>query len=159
MRPFAVCLLLLLALPAAADYPFDRVFTTPEERRALDAYRRDGELLPEQDAASSDGTGGAEVPETEKVRFSGYLLRSDGRQTVWVDGQSTVSSSEVGNAGAIHGRVHRGEEALQFRARREARKLKPGQVWLLNEDRVMEGYELPQEAAAIEEAPDADVES
>ncbi len=159
MRPLAACLLLLLPLPAAADYPFDRVFTTPEERRVLDAYRRDGELLPERGAASSDSADSAAVPETEKVRFSGYLLRSDGRQTVWVDGQSDVSSSEVGNAGAIHGRVRRGEEALQFRARREARKLKPGQVWLLNEDRVMEGYELSQEAASAEGQPDVDSES
>lgn len=156
MKRLLAGILLLSATPVMADDPFDRVFTTPEQRRALDAYRESGANVPEPEQATNDS---ADIPETEKVRFSGYLLRSDGRQTFWVDGQSEVAGESSGKAGASHGRVRRGEEAVQFRARRESRDLKPGQVWLLNEDKVIEGYQLADEAGATEESQGVDDES
>ncbi|MEM0953018.1 MAG: hypothetical protein AAGI24_02655 [Pseudomonadota bacterium] len=134
----ATCLLgLTPVLQAQEPYPFDRVFTTPEERRLLDAQRR-GEVLdmPTDRAVEV-------APETDKVRFSGYVLRSDGSQNVWIDGKSNISEESVSAAGAEHGRVRPGEGSMEFRARENSRRLKPGQVWLLNRNEVVEGYEAP----------------
>ncbi|MEE4660720.1 MAG: hypothetical protein V2J89_09640 [Halieaceae bacterium] len=136
--------LFVLTLPAVAqsEYPFDRIFTTPEERRMLDAQRR-GEQV--------DALPGRSVevaPESDRVTFSGYLLRADGSQIVWVDGESDVNDESASRAGAEHGAIRPGEGSVEFRARDSRRQLKPGQVWLLDRDEVVEGYEAQTDALA-----------
>ena len=137
----------LLFLPTLAQaqpaYPFDRIFTTPEERRMLDAQRR-GEV-----ADAPSGPAVEVAPETDAVRFSGYVLRSDGSQNVWIDGKSNLGQEVAGTAsaaGAEYGRLRAGEGSMEFRARDSRQRLKPGQVWLLNRNEVVEGYEAPADA-------------
>ncbi len=117
-------------------YPFDRVFTTPQERSALDALRR-GEMSGLDDTARA-----VEVaPQSDQVRFSGYILRSDGTQDVWVDGRSQLYGKSESAARTQHGSLRSGEGVVEFRARDTQRVLKPGQVWLLNPDVVLESFE------------------
>ena len=72
-----LAILLLAAAPAAtaAELTLGTLFHTPEERARLDRMRR-GE--PEQTAA-------APVPGGRSV-VTGFVKRSDGRHTVWIDG-------------------------------------------------------------------------
>jgi len=76
LAPLALLLALSLAGPAAAQ-ELGRLFFTPEQRTALDARR--AARLPDKPAAT------AESPTT---RVDGYVKRSSGKSTVWVDGEA-----------------------------------------------------------------------
>ncbi len=71
----ALLLALLGAGPAAAQ-ELQRLFFTPEQRAALDARR--AARLPDKPAVA------VESPTT---RVDGYVKRSSGKSTVWVDGE------------------------------------------------------------------------
>lgn len=69
--------LLLAAVPARAQQPqtLGRLFFTPEQREALDARRR--ARLPDKPAA---------VVASPTTRVDGYVKRSSGKSTLWLDG-------------------------------------------------------------------------
>jgi hypothetical protein len=71
------------ACPCAAQ-EFGRLFFTPEQRAALDARRK--ARVPDKPAA----TPALASPTT---RLDGYVSRSDGRSTVWVNGESLLEGS------------------------------------------------------------------
>ncbi len=76
-RAALAALLLLLAAPPAAAQALGRLFYTPEQRDALDARRK--ARLPDKPAA---------VAPSPTTRLDGYVRRSSGRSTVWVDGEA-----------------------------------------------------------------------
>ena len=81
----AALLALLLLLPAgqAAAQELGRLFFTPEQRDALDARRK--ARLPDKPAAS------APSPTT---RIDGYVQRSRGKSTVWVNGEAVPDGTQ-----------------------------------------------------------------
>jgi hypothetical protein len=85
-RLLAAALCLAASLAGAAD--LGTLFTTPEERARLDRIRRG-------DPPAGDATV-TEAPTRAPV-VTGYVKRSDGRSTVWIDG-SPVSVSRGGAA-------------------------------------------------------------
>lgn len=74
---FLMCFTSLYGEPAAGQ-ELGRLFFTPEQRQALDARRR--ARVPDKPAAA------AASPTT---RLDGYVKRSSGRSTVWVNGEPT----------------------------------------------------------------------
>jgi hypothetical protein len=80
MRPAALlcACLLLAAFPARAQQPqpLGRLFFTPDQREALDARRR--ARLPDKPAAA--------VVASPTTRVDGYVKRSSGKSTLWLDG-------------------------------------------------------------------------
>ena len=76
LAPLALLLALLSAGPAAAQQ-LGRLFFSPEQRAALDARR--AARLPDKPAA---------VAESPTTRVDGYVKRSSGKSTVWVDGEA-----------------------------------------------------------------------
>lgn len=77
MRRAAVALLacVLLAPAAVGAQQLGRLFFTPEQRAALDARRK--ARLPDKPAA---------VAVSPTTRLNGYVMRSSGKSTVWLDG-------------------------------------------------------------------------
>jgi hypothetical protein len=75
-RAALVLLLLALAAPCAAALELGTLFTTPEERARLDRLRRG-----EPDTPVAETSGRALDPV-----ITGFVKRSDGRHTVWIDG-------------------------------------------------------------------------
>jgi hypothetical protein len=75
---------LVLATAATSAFPVDfgTLFTSPEERARLDRLRR-GE--PEATPAEA-------IVQSADPRVTGYVRRSDGRNTVWIDGRPVVVS-------------------------------------------------------------------
>lgn len=72
----AVALACVLLAPAAAGaQELGRLFFTPEQRDALDARRR--ARLPDKPAA---------VAASPTTRLNGYVTRSSGKSTLWLDG-------------------------------------------------------------------------
>jgi hypothetical protein len=78
-------LLAALALPLAPAQAQElgRLFFTPEQRAALDARRK--ARVPDKAAAASVSS-----PTT---RLDGYVQRSDGPSTVWVNGEGLLETS------------------------------------------------------------------
>lgn len=73
-RLLAALVLACAGAVSAAEIPLGSLFFTPEERARLDRMRR-GESEPER------------APEPGKSSaVTGFVKRSDGRHTVWIDG-------------------------------------------------------------------------
>jgi hypothetical protein len=84
-RALAFALLLIGALDAAAQgaEPLGRLFFTPEQRAALDARRK--ARMPDKPAAA--------VVASPVTRIDGYVKRSQGPATVWMNGESLSEGS------------------------------------------------------------------
>jgi hypothetical protein len=82
----AACLLALLgaAGPCAAQ-ELGRLFLTPEQRAALDARRK--ARIPDKPAVVTIVS-----PTT---RIDGYVKRSSGRSTLWVDGEPATEATQL----------------------------------------------------------------
>ena len=77
-RRWAAAILLALAAPSACALELGTLFNSPEERARLDRLRRgEPEGRPESEGES------ARAP---NPTLTGYVKRSDGRHTVWIDG-------------------------------------------------------------------------
>lgn len=76
-----VCLGILLALAAlgAAADELGTLFHTPEERARLDRLRRGEPAVPTASTAPAAASGARQA-------LTGFVQRSDGRTTVWIDG-------------------------------------------------------------------------
>lgn len=81
-RHSALLLLVACASLHAGAQQLGTLFNTPEERARLDALRR-GEPVHAADAA------GNALP-TRRPAITGYVQRSDGRNTVWIDGRPVL---------------------------------------------------------------------
>jgi hypothetical protein len=91
MRPAArnsvALAMLVLALfvgRAMAADELGTLFTTPAERARLDRLRRGEPVTPPTEAG---------VVSRHKPSITGYVQRSDGRNTVWIDGRPVVLAS------------------------------------------------------------------
>jgi hypothetical protein len=99
---------LLIFLPVEAQ-DLGRLFFTPEQRAALDARRK--ARVPDKPAA-------VPLVISPTTRLDGYVRRSDGRSTVWVNGASADDTAPQAD-----GRVSVGVGDSRARVR-----LKPGEV-------------------------------
>ncbi|HWA37072.1 MAG TPA: hypothetical protein VG873_04345 [Burkholderiales bacterium] len=82
---FIVAGALLVAQSAQAQTePLGRLFLTPEQRQTLDARRK--ARLPDKPAAA------VAAP---TMRLDGYVKRSGGPSTVWVNGEATDDASRL----------------------------------------------------------------
>jgi len=82
-RLLALVLLSALAAPAHAQ-ALGRLFFTPEQRAALDARRK--ARVPDKPAAAA-------AVASPVTRIDGYVKRSQGPSTVWMNGESLSESS------------------------------------------------------------------
>jgi hypothetical protein len=77
MKRAALLLAAMLLLPCARAQEIGRLFFTPEQRSALDARRR--ARVPDKPAATP-------MVASPTTRLDGYVQRSQGPSTVWVNG-------------------------------------------------------------------------
>lgn len=82
MRTFLATVLLVIAIPCAGQ-ELGRLFFTPDQREALDARRK--ARVPDKPAAPT-----VQSPIT---RLDGYVKRSGGRSTVFVNGEPLVEGT------------------------------------------------------------------
>ena len=117
-RSAVLVLALTLALPAGgvAAQELGRLFFTPEQRQALDARRK--ARVPDKPAAAA-------VAASPTLRLDGYVKRSDGRSTVWVNGESLGEGTQA-DSPRIDTRDSRVSVTVGESAART--ELKPGEV-------------------------------
>jgi hypothetical protein len=83
----ALLLTVLLSAQAAEAQEIGRLFLTPEQRAGLDARRR--ARVPDKPAA-------APVVASPVTRVDGYVRRSSGPPTVWINGESVTDTAPDG---------------------------------------------------------------
>lgn len=89
MARFLAAALLVLALPAQSS-ELGTLFHTAEERERLDAIRR-GEPATPNPASTA-------APRIVVPEVTGFVKRSDGRNTVWIDGRPIAAPSSARTA-------------------------------------------------------------
>jgi hypothetical protein len=77
-RALACACLLIAATSAVAEESLGTLFLTPAERARLDGLRRGDTAIP----------GAASAASQRDHALTGYVQRSDGRTTVWIDGRA-----------------------------------------------------------------------
>lgn len=148
--PLLATVLGLFATAAAPGAELGRLFLTPAERTALDEarVRRDEPVAVESlpDRAELEFEVEA-VPDTRPaLRVDGYVRRSGGPATVWVNG----ADSYQGDLG-VHGVNARGVDVgpggvdLPIAGTEETVRLKPGQTWDPQAGAVTDAYERRDE--------------
>lgn len=95
MMRAALAALLLLCAGQAAAQELGRLFFTPEQRAALDARR----------AARLPDTPAPVLAASPTTRIDGYVKRSRGKSTVWVDGAAVPEGTQPEGL-----RLRRGED-------------------------------------------------
>ena len=89
---FCALLLLMLVHGLASGAELGRLFLSPAERAAIDAARHDVErarAMPGAVTADADETAASALREApaEAVTVNGYIARSAGAATVWINGR------------------------------------------------------------------------
>ena len=113
MRTVLFLLALALGAPAAQAQELGRLFLTPEQRASLDARRK--ARVPDKPAAV--------VQSSPNTRVDGYVQRSGGPSTVWVNGEALPEQAPESPRIGGEGRVSVGVGDAGGRVR-----LKPGQT-------------------------------
>ena len=93
-----LALVLGLALPAMAS-DLGTLFHSAEERARLDALRRGEPATP--------ATPATPAPRVHTPEVTGFVKRSDGRNTVWIDGRAIAAPSGATTAPLFDPRVVR----------------------------------------------------
>ena len=124
---------------AAAGSDFGRLFSQPAERTKLDVLRQNQKLkvVTPQAAAQAAPSAGEESPELpEPIAMQGYLKRSDGSSTLWINGKAVQENSAVDNVeiGQLNGQKNAsktGSDSLNVKIPANGRhiRLKAGQVY------------------------------
>lgn len=91
MRLHTVILLLLIYGTAAAAADFERLFTTPEQRRALDALRYQEQTVQVDipDLQDTDESSDAEQS-LAPITVRGLIYRKDAKSAAWINDASTL---------------------------------------------------------------------
>lgn len=114
-RATLVALALAVALPARAEEPLGRLFFTPEQRAALDARRK--ARVPDKPAAA--------MITSPVTRIDGYVKRSQGPSTVWLNGESLGEGA--GDAPRIEPGRGAGDVSVSVGENGRRIRLKPGE--------------------------------
>lgn len=127
-----------------------RLFLTPAERAHLDELRR-VRPQPVRPAQAEEGRETTQTgidipppPPPEPFTMNGLVVRSRGPNTVWVDGQPVLSTQDTDKGVRIDTRrtSASGTPVTVLESGRAVR-LKPGQTYVPDADRLTEPYEAP----------------
>lgn len=143
------------------DASFGRLFTYPSSRVRLDQYKNSGRQLDQSLIAATAQVEVTDSSRTRAVEVSGFIIGENGRHTVWIN-EGDGNESAQGSSTAKTGKPIENSKKVPVHAKRQSRFLKPGQVWLLDEHRVTERYELLEDVAnesSVEQKASAEVDS
>ncbi|MCE9633276.1 MAG: hypothetical protein K8Q92_03730 [Methylophilales bacterium] len=139
-------LILLLALPTitiAEDARLGRLFLTPSDRATLDIVRKNSKAPDkvitskdiEQEAVTEDAPVVSKKA-SSPVIVNGYISRSDGKNTVWVNDRPMAEKSTSQTVKVEKLRADKGQVKIVLTDEKKAASLRPGQVYDPNSNRV-----------------------
>ncbi len=134
-------LALLVASTAVADDQIGRLFSTPDDRAKLDMLRSG--LVKKMALSEPDGEDGKSgLQPAEPLYFNGLVRHSDGRMTLWVNGQRLDKRGGTDEL-TLHSHADR-QNRVKLRLNKERRtiQLKPGQAWNPAVKQVVEHFRI-----------------
>lgn len=141
-----VCLIGLASMPlqVAAEDDFGRLFSSQAERKRLDILRQNQKLIvvtPQKSMPSEPAVN--ELP--EPITLQGYVKRSDGSTTLWVNNKAvqentTQDNVEIGRLSKQKSSAKNASDSLNVRTSVNGKnvRLKPGQVYDPETNRILE---------------------
>lgn len=148
-----VCLIGLASMPlqATAEDDFGRLFSSQAERKKLDILRQNQKLIvvtPQKNMPSEPAVN--ELP--EPITLQGYVKRSDGSTTLWVNNKAvqentTQDNVEIGRLSKQKSSAKNASDSLNVRVpvNGKSARLKPGQVYDPETNRIVESRLLEKE--------------
>lgn len=132
---------------AAPDDDFGRLFSRQNERKNLDVLRQNQKLkvITPQDTQPDPLaiTAPPELP--NPITMQGYVKRSDGASTLWINNQAVQEDSAIDNVqiGRLKGRKNKagtGSDSINVKipANGQQVQLKAGQVYMPETDQIVE---------------------
>lgn len=118
----------LAASAVTANDQIGRLFSTPADRAKLDRLRS-GQVYQKVLGETDESRSESDLHLAEPVYLNGLVRRSDGRTTVWVNGQRLDQRGGNGEL-TLRSRVDRQNRVkLHLKKERRTVQLKPGQAW------------------------------
>jgi hypothetical protein len=154
MLPALALSLCVLSSQAASDDDFGRLFSRPSERKNLDIMRQKQQLkvLTQQDLQQESSVGDVPVALPEPVTLQGYVKRSDGSTTLWVNGKavqenSQVDDVEIGHLTRQQAMVKNSSDSLNVKIPATGKhiRLKAGQTYEPETNQIKELRQLAKE--------------
>ncbi len=142
------------SLQAAPDDDFGRLFSRPGERKNLDVMRQNQKLkvITQQDLQRESATDDEPVALPEPVTLQGYVKRSDGSTTLWVNSKpvqenSEVDDVEIGHLTKQQGVVKNSSDSLNVNIPATGKhiRLKAGQMYEPETNQIKELRQLEKE--------------
>lgn len=127
-----------MTLAESSSYPFDKAFTTQEQRQILDRLRKEKQYGEGQQIESKQTS---DKPKSNSFTISGIVIREDGRHMVWVNGKSELTQ-ENSQSDLVVGNPTKYSKQVPLSSSEKSKSLKPGQTWIVNSNQVKEGYEF-----------------
>ncbi len=97
------------------------LFTTQKQRAKIDAVRFGKHVV-----APAKRTVKKKI-KSKKVKVSGYVMRSDGKSVVWLNGKSTLKNSRIGSVDVRKTGIRNNKVTVSVDGK--TIRLKPGQTW------------------------------
>jgi len=154
-RPTLMVTMVMWAVPMALPgAELGRLFTTPQERAALDKLRREGHkpvAAPEELAPAEQPEQIPEAQPPEPITVNGFVRRSDGANTVWVNGVNSLEGEFDSQGFQVDTRRIRGDRVRVTVSGRPGQQIemRPGQTFDPAAGRVRDVYQVPQEASRV----------
>lgn len=154
MLPALALSLCVLSSQAASDDDFGRLFSRPGERKNLDVMRQNQKLklITQQDLQQQSSGGDDSVPLPEPLILQGYVKRSDGTTTLWVNSKpvqenSQVDDVEIGHLTRQQGLVNNSSDSLNIKIPATGKhvRLKAGQMYEPETNQIKELRQLEKE--------------
>lgn len=121
LKKILLPLCLMLPLQAMAEQYSEQslktLFTTPQERQAIDSDRR-----------NSRASGNQAQRGPTSVQLNGIVKRSNGNSVVWINGQSTMDSTNVEGYKVYSNAINAGNKTPVMIDGKKI-YLKPGETW------------------------------
>lgn len=127
--------LVLLLYPALSAASFERLFTTAEQRQQID------EQAAEFKRHSVAGEAASMQNSAIKLLYFEAMIRSEVGYTIWINGQQVSKPTQL--FGIKIDPQQMSGTSLILKTARGIRKLGLGQVYWVEQDKVLEGYEKP----------------
>ena len=158
--PFIRLLAIILACSGtgivSADAGFDRFFTDKKTRMQLDQAREQHSFISPRGSAAVDQAEELVLPD---VRLDGMIIRNDGSAKVWINSTGSIHEENLGDK--VERDAHRAKDGsirITLPSGKTV-KLKPGQVYSMEAERVREAYEKIHEPPAAENPVDDQTET
>jgi len=92
------------------------------------------------DAARSGNFSGSEKLQTQKIKVSGFVTRSDGKSVVWINNKSTLENSRIGDV-KVHQSTIGKDKKVTISVDNKTTRLKPGETWYKETGKIVDDQE------------------